>query len=49
MPDGVSIQPKPKTGLEEQDYAVVLESKVVSIQPKPKTGLEVIQKYGHSV
>ena len=37
----VSIQPKPKTGLEELPVLVSLPIVKVSIQPKPKTGLEV--------
>ena len=36
----VSIQPKPKTGLEEVSDLDVSSDSVVSIQPKPKTGLE---------
>ena len=39
----VSIQPKPKKGLEEEPTEIILDSKkVVSIQPKPKKGLEVV-------
>ena len=37
----VSIQPKPKTGLEAAEANVGDDAKIVSIQPKPKTGLEV--------
>ena len=38
----VSIQPKPKTGLEEEDNEALTKLyERVSIQPKPKTGLEV--------
>ena len=39
----VSIQPKPKTGLEENITLLHLTYTIVSIQPKPKTGLEVLQ------
>ena len=38
---GVSIQPKPKTGLEGEIFVKLMcFNPVVSIQPKPKTGLE---------
>ena len=37
----VSIQPKPKTGLEGIPSRVGYSCDGVSIQPKPKTGLEV--------
>ena len=37
---GVSIQPKPKTGLEVGCEPEEDEFHFVSIQPKPKTGLE---------
>ena len=38
----VSIQPKPKNGLEAQMIAMPIEEfREVSIQPKPKNGLEV--------
>ena len=36
----VSIQPKPKTGLEESPLSSKAKKVQVSIQPKPKTGLE---------
>ena len=36
----VSIQPKPKTGLEVCSNHACFGLKSVSIQPKPKTGLE---------
>ena len=36
----VSIQPKPKTGLEGRMPVSLGYSLPVSIQPKPKTGLE---------
>ena len=41
----VSIQPKPKKGLEVRAYTFKEASKGVSIQPKPKKGLEVEIKY----
>ena len=37
----VSIQPKPKTGLEVVRTVANALRVIVSIQPKPKTGLEV--------
>ena len=40
----VSIQPKPKNGLEELPVAGGLVKLMVSIQPKPKNGLEGIEE-----
>ena len=42
----VSIQPKPKTGLEDGNGQHPKETPQVSIQPKPKTGLEEWQILG---
>ena len=41
--ESVSIQPKPKKGLEEENLVLENCEKIVSIQPKPKKGLEVTQ------
>ena len=41
----VSIQPKPKTGLEDRYKVYGVVQGFVSIQPKPKTGLEVLSRY----
>ena len=42
----VSIQPKPKTGLEAKVKVNLKVLLLVSIQPKPKTGLEVRVAFG---
>ena len=39
--ESVSIQPKPKKGLEEEIADNQPKKEQVSIQPKPKKGLEV--------